>query len=153
MTTVASPFTGRVVPLDQVNDAVFAEKVLGDGLAVHPTHPEVLAPVDGRIEKLFPGGHGIALETTDGLQVLIHVGLETVHLKGEGFTTYVEEGDDVSTGQRLVNVDLDFMAERGIDMDSPVVILSGETVSPIATGTVTAGDPLFEAASQGDRDA
>ncbi|HEY8338249.1 MAG TPA: PTS glucose transporter subunit IIA [Egibacteraceae bacterium] len=145
MTTVASPFTGRVVPLEQVGDAVFAERIMGDGLAVHPTEPDVVAPVDGRIEKLFPGGHGIALQTADGLQVLVHVGLETVHLKGQGFTTHVSEGDDVTTGQRLVSVDLAFMAERGVDMDSPVVVLSGETVSPLAEGTVTAGDPLFEA--------
>lgn len=145
MTIVASPFTGRVVPLERVADDVFAEKMLGDGLAVHPTEPDVVAPVDGRIEKLFPGGHGIALQTADGLQVLVHVGLETVRLKGEGFATHVAEGDDVTKGQRMVSVDLAFMRERGIDMDSPVVVLSGESVSPLADGTVTAGDPLFEA--------
>lgn len=145
MTTVASPFSGRVVPLEEVGDAVFAEKVMGDGLAVHPSDADVVAPVDGRIEKLFPGGHGIALQTAGGLQVLIHIGLETVHLKGEGFTTHVEEGAEVTTGQRLVSVDLAAMEQRGIDMDSPVVVLSGETVTPLAEGTVTAGEPLFEA--------
>jgi len=152
VTTVVSPFTGRVVPLEMVNDAVFAEKVLGDGLAVHPTEPDVVAPVDGRIEKLFPGGHGIAIETAAGLQVLIHVGLETVHLRGEGFTTFVEEGDEVTVGQKLVSVDLQFMDERGVDMDSPVVVLSGERVSPLARDTVSAGAPLFEATPE-DRDA
>jgi glucose-specific phosphotransferase system IIA component len=144
VTTVASPFTGRVVPLDEVADPVFAERVMGDGVAVVPAEPAVVAPVGGTIEKLFPGGHGIALQTPDGVQVLVHVGLETVHLKGDGFTVHAADGDTVRVGDLLVTVDLGRLAELGIDVVSPVVVISGHTVTDQASGEVRAGERLFE---------
>ncbi len=144
MAAIASPFSGRVVALDDVNDDVFSERVMGDGVAVLPTDPEVVAPIAGKLEKLFRGGHGFAIETSDGLQVLVHVGLETVHLKGEGFEVHAAEGDAVEAGDHIVTVDLDHMAAKSIDMVSPVVVISGQQVRVTAAQSVGAGDPLME---------
>lgn len=144
MTALASPFTGKVVPLEEVADDVFSQRIMGDGAAVLPSEGSVLAPVSGTVGKLFEGGHGFAIETADGVQVLVHVGLETVHLKGEGFTVKSSEGDEVAAGDELVAVDLDRMKELGIDMVSPVVVISGHEVSVSASGEVRAGEPLLE---------
>ena len=144
--TVHSPLTGTVVPLEQVDDQMFAEKVMGDGLAVRPAVGEVVAPVTGRLEKLFPGGHGMAIETPDGVQVLVHVGLATVQLEGDGFELVATEGDDVEVGDVLVRVDLARLAELGVDIISPVVVISDHDVTGRAKADddVAAGDPLFQ---------
>jgi len=145
MVAVTSPFSGRVVPLDEVDDEVFSERVMGDGVAIQPTSGAVVAPLSGRIEKLFKGGHGLAIEDDDGLQILVHIGLETVKLKGDGFTVHAAEGDSVDRGDLIVTVDLDRMAELAIDLVSPVVVISGHGVTNPATGEVTSGDRLFDA--------
>lgn len=141
---LASPFTGKVVLLEEVADDVFSQRVMGDGVAVLPSEGRVVAPVAGTVGKLFEGGHGFAIETPDGLQVLVHVGLETVHLKGDGFTVKTNEGDEVAAGDEMVTVDLDRMRELGIDMVSPVVVISGQDVTVRASDEVSAGDPLLE---------
>jgi glucose-specific phosphotransferase system IIA component len=145
MVAVTSPFNGRVVPLDDVDDEVFSERVMGDGVAVRPTSGEVAAPLSGRIEKLFKGGHGLAIEDDDGLQILVHIGLETVKLKGDGFTVHAAEGDTVSIGDVVVTVDLDRMNELAVDLVSPVVVISGHGVTNHASGEVLSGDRLFDA--------
>lgn len=144
MTVVASPMAGEVVSLEEVPDPVFAERVMGDGIAVRPVAGEVVAPVGGRIEKLFEGGHAFVLETTDGVQVLVHVGIDTVHLKGDGFTVHASEGEEVEAAHHIVTVDLGRMAELNIDMTSPVVIISNHPIRHIADDKVAAGDVLFE---------
>lgn len=146
MTTVAAPLSGRVIPIDDVDDEVFAGRVMGDGVALQPSDGRVVAPVAGRIEKLFPGGHGVALETPDGVQVLIHVGLDTVELKGEGFTIHAREGDDVAVGDLLVEADLDHLRGLGKDLTSPVVVISGHAVEVVADGDVETGAALLEIA-------
>ena len=145
--TVHSPLSGTVVPLEQVGDPMFAEKVMGEGLAVQPSGPDVVAPVAGHLAKLFPGGHGMAIETPDGVEVLVHVGLETVQLKGDGFEVLATEGADVEVGDVLVRVDLDRLKELGVDAISPVVIISEHVVRNETTGAVNAGDPLFDVES------
>ncbi|MEX1164179.1 MAG: PTS glucose transporter subunit IIA [Nitriliruptor sp.] len=144
MTLVVAPVAGEVIALDDVDDEVFSERIVGDGVAVRPTGSQVRAPIAGRVEKLFPGGHGVAIESADGLQVLVHIGLETVKLEGDGFTTLVEEGADVAVGDLLVTVDLDRLAELGIDTVTPVVVISGHAVTVVGRGTVAAGDALLE---------
>ena len=144
MTQVRSPFTGSVVSLDEVNDDVFRDRIMGDGVAVLPTDGSVVAPVSGTIGKLFEGGHGFAIETPDGLQILVHIGLETVHLKGDGFTVQAREGNNVTAGEEMVVMDLDRMRELSVDLISPVVVISGQAVKRIASDEVGAGEPLFE---------
>jgi glucose-specific phosphotransferase system IIA component len=133
VTTLGSPFTGEVVPLEEVADDVFSQRIMGDGVAVLPSEGRVVAPVAGTLGKLFEGGHGFAIETPDGVQVLVHIGLDTVHLKGDGFTVKASEGDEVSVGDAIVTVDLDRMRELGIDMVSPVVVISGLDVTVSAS--------------------
>lgn len=144
MTALVSPLTGKVVPLEEVDDDVFSQRIMGDGVAVLPSEGRVVAPASGTVGKLFEGGHGFAIETGDGLQVLVHVGLETVHLKGDGFTVKASEGDEVAAGDEIVAVDLDRMRELAIDMVSPVVVISGQDVTVSASDDVSAGDPLLE---------
>ena len=144
MTEVVSPFTGALVALDDVNDEVFSERVMGEGVAVMPSEGRVVAPVSGTIAKLFEGGHGFAIETPEGLQILVHVGLETVHLKGDGFTVGASEGQEINAGDEIVAVDLERMSELNIDIVSPVVVISGEAVTVTAPTEVKAGDPLLD---------
>jgi glucose-specific phosphotransferase system IIA component len=143
MATVLSPLSGVVVPLDQVPDEVFAQRILGDGIAVRPTSGEVLAPVDGRLAKLFPGGHAIVVETAAGEQVLVHLGIDTVRLRGRGFQVRGVEGQMVRAGQLLVRVDLARLRADGVELVSPVVLISGHAVAPLAAGSVRAGEPLL----------
>ena len=144
MTEVVSPFTGSLVALDDVKDEVFSERVMGEGVAVMPSEGRVVAPVSGTIAKLFEGGHGFAIETPEGLQILVHVGLETVHLKGDGFTVGASEGQEITAGDEIVAVDLERMSELNIDIVSPVVVISGEAVTVTASTEVKAGDPLLD---------
>ena len=144
MTVVASPVAGRVVTLDEVDDPTFSERVMGDGVALRPSDGAVVAPVAGSIAKLFPGGHGIAIAAEGGLELLVHVGLETVRLEGDGFEVVAAQGDDVAVGDVLVRVDLERLAELGVDAVTPVVVISDHEVHAHADGEVAAGDPIFE---------
>jgi sucrose PTS system EIIBCA or EIIBC component len=143
VTTILSPLSGAVVPLEEVPDEVFARRLVGDGVAVRPSRGEVVAPVAGRVAKLFPGGHGLVIETASGLQVLVHLGIDTVRLDGRGFTVRVGEGQDVGAGEPLVLVDVAALAAEGVELVSPVVVISGHAVTPLARGAVSAGDPLL----------
>ena len=141
---VASPLSGRVVPLEQVADAVFADRVMGDGAAILPSDGAVVAPVAGTVAKLFPGGHGLAIETADGVAVLVHLGIDTVELKGDGFSVAAAEGDTVAAGEPLVTMDLPRLRQLGVDLTSPVVVISGHAATCVTDGDVCAGDPLLD---------
>ncbi len=144
---VASPLGGRVLALEQVDDPVFADRVMGDGAAVVPDDGTVLAPVGGTVAKLFPGGHGLVIETDAGVAVLVHLGIDTVELKGDGFAVVAAEGDTVAAGDPLVRMDLSRLRALGVDLTSPVVVISGHSARCVAEGEVLAGAPLLEVAS------
>lgn len=150
MVTIVSPFAGEAVPLDEVDDDVFSQRIVGEGLALRPPVEggafEVRAPVTGRIEKLFPGGHGIAIETASGVQVLIHIGLNTVHLEGDGFTTHIVQGDDIRTGDLMVTVDSARLHALDVDTITPIVVISDHAVTGVAAGAISTGEPLLEVA-------
>ncbi|MEG0386713.1 MAG: PTS glucose transporter subunit IIA, partial [Niameybacter sp.] len=99
---IISPMTGEAIDLSQVPDPVFSEKMVGDGIAIIPTENRVVAPCDGKIVQIFPTNHAIGIETTTGLDLLIHIGIDTVDLKGEGFKRLVEEGDTVKMGDPIL---------------------------------------------------
>lgn len=146
--TVASPLPGIVLPMNEVPDAVFAQCLVGDGAAVMPDdHAGVLtavAPVDGRVVKVMP--HAYIVQHTSGMAVLVHVGIDTVHLKGEGFTVRAAKGDDVRVGDPMVDVDVAFLRARDLSPCCPVVLLDSKpgTVSVSSAGSsVEAGLPLF----------
>ena len=119
---VLAPFSGRVVPLEEVPDPVFSGKMLGDGLALDPVEGVGVAPVRGKLTVFHSAGHAFAVQATDELSVLVHVGLDTVQMKGEGFTRLAEVGDEVEAGQELVRFDLAAIAAAGHSSLSPVIL-------------------------------
>ena len=121
-----SPMRGWVAPLDEVDDPVFASRMLGDGLAIDPTGPEVRAPCAAQVVSIHAAGHAVSLRATNGAEILIHVGLETVGLGGEGFRRHVSDGQRVEAGELLISVDLDLLAARAKSLISPIVITNGD---------------------------
>ena len=99
---ILSPLTGKVMPLEDVPDPVFSQKIIGDGVAVFPSEGRIVSPVDGQVVSVADTGHAYGLKTEDGLEILIHVGLETVSLKGECFNVYVKPGDKVKAGDKSI---------------------------------------------------
>lgn len=141
---VVSPMSGRVVHLEDVPDEVFARRIVGDGVAIDPESGEVVAPIAGRVAKLFVGGHGVVVEGDGGVQVLVHVGIDTVRLRGRGFTVLAGEGRLVEAGERILCADVEGLRAEGVELLSPVLVISGQRVTPAAAGRVVAGQPLLE---------
>lgn len=128
---IYSPIEGVACSLDEVNDPVFKEKILGDGIAIKPLKGQVLAPVDGTVALLFETKHAITIRSEQGTEVLIHVGLDTVNLKGEFFTSFVKTNDIVKTGDLLLKFDMEKIKEAGYDLITPVVICNSAAYSNI----------------------
>ena len=104
--------SGKVIPVTQVADPVFAEKVLGDGIAIHPTEDEILSPVSGKVISVAETYHAYGLQTEDGAEILVHIGIDTVDLKGKGFQNHVSINQKVRAGTPLCTVDLEFLEEN-----------------------------------------
>lgn len=121
-TVLSSPIAGRVVPLSAVSDETFATGMLGDGVAVIPTGNRVVAPADAKVEAIFPTGHAVALRTTDGMDVLFHLGFDTVKLQGRHFKVLAKEGDVVKRGDVLIEFDRAAIAFEGYDTTVPVLV-------------------------------
>lgn len=141
---VLSPLTGTVLELSQVKDEVFASGAMGAGIAVEPTEGKVYAPFDAEVSAFFETGHAIGLTSGYGLELLIHIGLDTVSMQGDGFTPKVKNGDAVKKGQLLLEFDIDKIHARGLAATSPLIITSGE--KPILThsgDSVRHGEELF----------
>ena len=117
---------GHIHPLSEVPDEVFSQGILGIGFAVDPTAGTVYSPADGRVQSVTDTRHAVTLLTDDGLELLVHVGIDTVSLKGEGFLLMVSEGDRIRAGEVLLRVDLDLLRERGFSCMIPVVITNPE---------------------------
>ena len=109
LVTVMSPITGNVVKIEDVPDQVFSQKMIGDGIGIEPTEGIVVAPMDGEIVQIFPTNHAVGIRDKNGLEILIHIGMETVAMQGEGFTGHVTQGDKVKAGDKLVSFDLDLV--------------------------------------------
>lgn len=123
--TVRQPLAGRVVPLAEVPDATFAEGVMGPGIAIEPTGDTVVAPADGTVAHIFPTSHAVAMQLSDGTELLVHVGIDTVKMDGKGFETLVAVGDEVTEGTPLLRFDLDAIRAAGLDPVTPVILLNG----------------------------
>jgi PTS system glucose-specific IIA component len=146
--TVLAPVSGRVVPLEEVPDEVFAEKLAGDGVAIVPGESgEVIAPVSGELVRLFEGGHAFGILTDEGVELIVHVGLDTVELKGEGFRRIATEGGRVEAGEPIVSFDLEVIRSAGYDPVTPVLV-SNASEFPVQVlvhvpGEVRWGDELL----------
>lgn len=119
---VLTPMKGKVIPLSTVKDEVFASEALGKGIAIEPTEGKVVAPFNGKVVSILPSKHAVCLESDNGTELLIHVGIDTVSLKGEHFEAYVSEGDRVTVGQTLITCDLEAIASHGLSLQTPVIV-------------------------------
>lgn len=119
---IFAPINGEIIPLDQVPDPVFSQKMLGEGIAIMPKQGSIHAPIEGTVILVSDTKHAIGLRSSDGTEILIHIGLETVSLKGKGFTVLVKAGDTVSVGQSLIEVDWEYIREHAKSIITPIVI-------------------------------
>jgi PTS system N-acetylglucosamine-specific IIC component len=146
--TLVAPVSGELVALDEVPDEAFASKAVGDGVAIKPSDKTVVAPAAGTVVKIFNTNHAFCLETDDGAEIVVHMGIDTVALAGKGFKRLVEEGASVAAGQPVLEMDLDFLNANARSMISPVVCSNIDDYSGLvvkATGTLVAGEtPLYE---------
>ena len=144
---IASPMKGKVQKLESIKDDAFASAVLGKGAAVLPEEGKVYAPADGVISTLFPTLHALGMETDEGVELLIHIGLDTVQLNGEGFEAKVSQGDRVKKGQLLVTFDKEFIESKGYCMETPVIVTNTDDfleVVEIGEGETVPGDGLLK---------
>lgn len=111
-----------MLPLNQVNDKAFADGLLGKGVAIVPNDGKLISPVDGTVTALFPTKHAIGITSDNGAEILIHVGLNTVELKGEGFDVKVEQGDKVKAKDLLMEIDFNLIQDKGYDITTPVIV-------------------------------
>lgn len=130
---IAAPVKGELVGIDKVNDVTFSQETLGKGVAIEPAEGKIYAPADGTVSSVISTGHAVAITSKDGVELLVHVGLETVELKGKYFKTHVKEGQAVKEGDLLIEVDLEKTREEGYDMIVPVVIMNTEAFSEITS--------------------
>lgn len=145
-TAVYSPLEGSAIPLTSVKDEVFSQKILGDGIAVVPAKGELYAPADGTIESVFDSKHAISMTTDAGVELLMHIGMDTVKLEGKGFVPQVKNGDTVKKGQLLMKFDIDAIKAAGFDTTTPIIVTNGDrfAVKPVADGAVVPGAALLK---------
>jgi PTS system beta-glucosides-specific IIC component len=145
-TTLQAPLTGKIVPLEDVKDEVFASGSMGQGIAIQPSKGEVVAPAAGEIILVFPTGHAVGMRTDDGAEILIHIGMDTVALDGEGFQLHVEKGQHVKAGDLLVSFDMAFIQDKGYEITTPIIVTNSvdyQAVNVLATGDVMKQTPLL----------
>lgn len=151
-----APLTGYLLPIEQVPDPVFSQKMVGDGVSIDPLSSALVAPCDGEVIQLHPSHHAVTIRTAEGLEVLMHIGLDTVSLRGEGFSPRVKEGDRVRAGDALITFDLDYVALHARSLLTQIVIANSDRVARFLpqTGSVTAGqDSVLELELVGNREA
>ncbi len=143
---VYSPIDGQLVALENVDDEVFAQRMAGDGVAILPIGDTFVAPIDGVITKIFSTNHAYSVKSKEDLEVLVHIGLETVALKGEGFERLAQEGDEVKVGDPIIKVDLNYIKEHAKDIITPILITDESKYEAIDknTNVVIAGDEIME---------
>lgn len=142
---ILSPCDGEIIPLEAVSDEVFSSGIMGEGFAVLPTSKHFFAPVSGKVENAYKTGHAYSITTEDGLDVLVHIGIDTVELDGEFFDKRVNAGDYVKKGQALAYADINKILEKGFDPVCVVVVSNSERLHSVEmkNGECYAGDEAF----------
>ena len=128
---IHAPADGQVVALESVNDEVFSKKLVGDGVALIPMSDVFSAPIDGKVTKIFSTNHAYSIKSPKDLEVMVHIGLETVSLEGKGFERLVNEGDEVKVGDPIIRVDLPYIREHAKDIITPIIISEDSDVKTI----------------------
>lgn len=149
--TISAPLAGWVTPLSEVPDPVFSERMLGDGVAIDPTGDTLFAPCDGEVLTVNEARHALSMRCANGAEIILHLGIDTVALGGEGIDALVQPGDSVRTGDPLLRFDLDALVQRAPSVVTPILVCDNEhfSVELIAEGLVSAGDPLLRVSSTG----
>ncbi|MFI3226126.1 MAG: PTS glucose transporter subunit IIA [Clostridia bacterium] len=119
---VLAPMIGKMIPIEDISDPVFSGKILGDGLGIIPENNDVFAPVTGEVIHVAETKHAVAILSNDGIELLLHLGIDTVNLKGEGFECFVNTGDTVKVGDKIMTMDLDFVKSKEIDTTCCIII-------------------------------
>lgn len=143
---LTSPVKGECIPLSEVADPTFAEEILGKGIAVKPSEGKIFAPANGIITTVFPTGHAVGLTTPDGAEILIHVGLDTVQLKGQFFKILVEPDQQVKAGDALLEADISEISKAGYDTVTPMIICNSADFAKVeckTEGMVEAGEEVI----------
>lgn len=143
---ILSPITGSVRPIEAVEDATFAQKLLGDGLAIVPTEGKLYAPAAGIVQGLQKkSGHALCIATPSGVELLLHIGRDTVKMEGHGFQIHCQEGQQVNAGDLLITFDIDAIQAQGYDTTSPIIVLNSDefTFEKAASGPIIRGDTLY----------
>ena len=142
---IYTPCKGTVVPITEVPDPVFSEKVLGDGFAVIPAEGKIYAPTDGEVTLVFDTLHAVGMTSSMGTEILIHIGMDTVKLNGQGFKSHIKIGDTITKGQLLMEFDIDFIKGKGLEVTTPVVISNSENFTQMEEmlGTKKHGDQMI----------
>lgn len=146
---ISAPVKGECIPISEVADPTFADEILGKGIAIKPTDGKFYAPADGTITTLFPTGHAIGMQTLDGAEVLIHVGLDTVQLKGQFYDTKVEVNQEVKKGDLLLVADVAEISKAGYDTVTPMLICNSDAYANIECkkdGLVEPGEDVITCA-------
>ena len=141
---IYAPLSGEIVNIEDVPDVVFSEKIVGDGIAIRPTGSKIVAPVDGVIGKIFETNHAFSMESKEGVELFVHFGIDTVELKGEGFTRIAQEGQSVKRGDTVIEFDLATLESKAKSVLTPVVISNMDEISSIEkkSGEVIAGESV-----------
>ncbi|AUT04858.1 PTS system trehalose-specific EIIBC component [Streptococcus parauberis] len=146
---MVSPLTGQVKPLSEAVDPVFAQAVMGQGVLIQPTEGELVSPVDGQVSVLFPTKHAVGLVSTDGVEILMHIGMDTVNLDGQGFTAHVNQGDIVKAGDKLISFDMEAIKAAGYPTETPFVVTNQDaydvTVDATLPSEISRKQPLMTA--------
>lgn len=143
---IASPITGKLVPLNEVQDEAFASGALGSGIAIEPTIGEVIAPINGTVTTLFSTGHAIGITSENGTEILVHIGMDTVQLDGKGFKAFVKQGDTVTASQKLIEFDIDTIKKAGLPIITPIIITNTASFTDVLVSkeeTISQGDYLI----------
>jgi sugar PTS system EIIA component len=136
-TQLIAPLSGKIISIEEVPDEVFAEKMVGDGVAIDPTSELVLAPCDGTIGKIFNTNHAFSMESTDGIELFVHYGVDTVDLEGKGFDRFVEQGAEVKAGDKILSADLEYLKANAKSVITSVVISNMDDLKTFEIGSET----------------
>jgi PTS system glucose-specific IIA component len=134
---ILAPVDGQFMAIEEVPDPTFAQKMMGDGVAIQPMNGNVVAPIEGEVISVFPTKHAVGLRGRSGMELLIHIGIETVSMNGEGFQAHVKAGDKVKPGQPLITFDMNLVNEKAVSSVIPMVVTNMERVDSFEKATVT----------------
>ena len=144
---VYSPLKGEIISIEQIPDPVFSQKMVGDGIGIIPINGDVFSPIDGKVVQVFPTNHAVGMVADNGVEILLHLGLDTVELKGEGFRMDIVEGDKVKANEKIGNFDLEFVKGKGKGIITalvfPNIVDLGKNIENIKLGDVEAGDEIL----------